>query len=254
MTEDDARAVLLLQAVEAQPAGALWTAEDRLWATRAAAQELPADAPREARLVARARLAMQRLAPRDADAAARCWRTRLWRPGLAARGAAARPVARRRVRRLVAGPYFNLLAPLFWGLLAWNLALYALLAVAALRARATGPLRRALARWLQRRLRRTRGRGPLRLTSPRAGPGRATPLTGARAAQRCCTLLAAGLALGLIAGLLLRGLVFDYRAGWATTLLRHRDRARRARRRAGPRARAQRPAAARRAPPSTRCA
>ena len=57
MTEDQARAVLLLQALESQPASALWTAEDRDWATRAAAQDLPADAPREHRLAERARLA-----------------------------------------------------------------------------------------------------------------------------------------------------------------------------------------------------
>ena len=79
MTEDDARAVLLLQTVEAQAPGALWTAEDRQWATRAAAQDLAADAPRAARMVARARLAMQRLAPRDA-ALARLLGSRLWRP------------------------------------------------------------------------------------------------------------------------------------------------------------------------------
>jgi hypothetical protein len=57
LTEDQARQVLLLLAVEAGPPTALWTAEDRTWATRAAPQGLPADAPRAALVAERARLA-----------------------------------------------------------------------------------------------------------------------------------------------------------------------------------------------------
>lgn len=99
---------------------------------------------------------------------------------------------------LVAGPYFNLLSPLLWGLIAWNLALYAWMLVQAMRG-GTGALRPWLARWLT----------PL-------------PAVDHTATARAAALLhaaAAGVALGLAAGLVLRGLVLDYRAGWATTLL-----------------------------------
>lgn len=218
MTEDQARAVLLLQALEAQPPTALWTAEDRDWATRAAAQDLPADAPRDARLAERARLAMQRLAPRD-RALQRLLQAPAWRGRWVAVAAAVGGVAGLASDALVGGAYFNLLSPLFWGLLGWNLLLYAVLAVGlgvgAVRGGAghTG-LRGALSRWMART---TRGAG-----LPSAFAARwamvSAPLTGARAAV-LLHVAAGALALGLIAGLGLRGLVFDYRAGWASTLL-----------------------------------
>lgn len=208
MTESDARAVLLLQAVEDAPDTALWTPEDRRWATRAAAQEVPAGAPAEAVVVARARLAAQRLAPRDAGL----------RRALAARGwHAALPVAALLLGMLfggvsdglVAGPYFNLLSPLFWGLLAWNIVVYALLPLPM-----PALLRSSLARAL---LLRVRGQGVLADVAARWATA-AEPLARARIAA-LLHLAAAGLALGLVAGLVLRGLVLDYRAGWATTLL-----------------------------------
>lgn len=217
MTEDQARAVLLLQAVEAQPPGALWTAEDRQWATRAAAQDGPADAPRDARLADRARLAMQRLAPRDRRLerllGARAWRD-AWLPLAVGAGTLAGLVS----DGLVAGPYFNVLSPLFWGLLGWNLLLYAGLAVHAMRPAAEasrgGWLRRGLARQL---LRRWRGGG-----LPSAFVARWAEASAPLATARATALLHAvggGLALGLMLGLVGRGLVLDYRAGWATTLL-----------------------------------
>ncbi len=44
--EAAARRLLLVQAVESSPEGALWNAEDRQWAGRAATQSLGADARR----------------------------------------------------------------------------------------------------------------------------------------------------------------------------------------------------------------
>lgn len=214
MTEDEARAVLLLQALEAQPPSALWTAEDRQWATRAAAQELPADATRAQRLAARARLAVQRLAVRDRGIR-RLLAARVWRPAWAGAALALALLAGLASDALVGGAYFNLLSPHYWGLLAWNLALYAWLAAGLLRRpAAAGGLRRALARWLAR---------ASRAASLPAGfaarwAGAAAPLAAARAAL-VLHLAAGALALGLIAGLALRGLVLDYRAGWASTLL-----------------------------------
>ena len=209
LTEDQARQVLLLQTVEAAPPTPLWTAEDRTWATRAAPQGLPADAPRAALIAERARLALQRLAPRDA-ALRRAVEARAWRPGWLLAALALGAVLGGVSDGLVAGAYFNLLSPLFWGLLAWNLLLYAALALP----RPGGWLRRGLARSL---LRRVRGVGALADFSARWAAA-SQPLALARAAA-LLHVLAAGLALGLIVGLLLRGLVFDYRAGWATTLL-----------------------------------
>lgn len=214
MTEDQARAVLLLQALEAQPPGALWTAEDRDWATRAAGQDLPADAPRDARLAERARLAMQRLAPRDRSVQ-RLVGTPGWRPAWAAGAAAFGLLAGLASDALVGGTHFNLLSPLFWGLLGWNLLLYGVLAVQSLRAGAPAAgLRWRLGRWLHRA---TQARGlPAAFAARWAEAG--APLFQARAAL-LLHLAAGALALGLIVGLGLRGLVFDYRAGWASTLL-----------------------------------
>lgn len=208
MTESDARAVLLLQAVEDAPDTALWTAEDRRWATRAAAQEVPAGRPAEAVVVARARLAAQRLAPRDAGLR-RALAARGWHGALPAGALALGGLLGVVSDGLVAGPYFNLLSPLFWGLLGWNTLVYALLPL-------PGPalLKNGLARAL---LLRVRGQGVLADFAARWATA-AEPLARARVAA-LLHLLAAGLALGLVAGLVLRGLVLDYRAGWATTLL-----------------------------------
>lgn len=218
MTEDQARAVLLLQALEAQPATALWTAEDREWATRAAAQDLPAGAGRDARVAERARLAMQRLAPRD-RAIARLLAAPGWRTSWVAGAAVLGVLAGLSSDALVAGAYFNLLSPLFWGLLGWNLLLYIALLVRAVRPIVGGgSLRTALAAWLQRAT-----QAPARARSlPAAFVVRWATASAPLASARSAALLhvaAGGLALGLMAGLGLRGLVLDYRAGWASTLL-----------------------------------
>jgi hypothetical protein len=118
----------------------------------------------------------------------------------------------------------NLLAPPVWALIAWNLAVYAWLALhAAFGSAGAGALRQGLARRLQRwRTRRlTRGDG----ASAAAWNGFAAdwataslPLQGARIAL-ALHLGAAALALGVIAGMYLRGLVLDYRVGWESTFL-----------------------------------
>ncbi len=202
MTETEARAVVLLQSVESGGETPLWTADDRRWATQAARQEVAgADF---ARFVAeRARHAMQRLLPRDA--ASKRW---LQRPGWHASwlltAFALALLAGGLADHLGAPSRVDLLAPWVWALVLWNLAVYAWL----LRPRAGGGLRGSLAsRWLEG------GSGPALLWARQAAP-----LARARA-----TLLlhgaAAGLALGLVAGMYLRGLVLDYRAGWQSTFL-----------------------------------
>jgi len=216
MTENDARAVLLVRAFEEAGDNPQWTADDRAWATRAAQQALGEDARHERFVVERARLALQRLAPRDAHVR-RALQHRLWSPITVLLALVLAIALGLATDSLVAGSYFNLLSPAYWGLIAWNLLLYVALALAALRQRRAGPWRRALGRGLQRWSRRMSRRGPL------AGfAQRWAEVSGGLSAHRAAVLLhvmAAGLALGLIAGLFLRGLVFDYRAGWATTLL-----------------------------------
>jgi hypothetical protein len=217
MNEQQARQVLLLQAFESMPDGhPQWTADDRRWATRAAQQSLGDEAPRERFVVERARLAMQRLAPRDETV-----RRVVSRPtsGASAAGIAllAGALLGLLSDTLVAGDYFNLLSPLFWGLLAWNLAVYLWLAVSLLRGGGPGPLRRMIGAALQRWARRA-GRDSVLAGFGARWAGVAAPLNASRAAL-LLHLAAAGSGIGLVGGLLLRGLVLDYRAGWATTLL-----------------------------------
>jgi hypothetical protein len=106
----------------------------------------------------------------------------------------------------------NLLAAPMLGLIAWNLAVYlALLArrIAAASGRsaaAPGPIERAMLR-----AGRLAGPSPLPLSAP-------APVDLARASAALHAASAA-LAAGMLAGLYLRGLAFEYRAGWESTFL-----------------------------------
>lgn len=213
LDETDARRVLLLQCVETAPPSPLWSDEDRRWAGRAASQALGDDASRGRWIVERARLALQRLAPRDRALSGVLDSTPSWTAwSLGAIGAGA--LVGLLSDALLAGPYVNLLSLPFHGLLAWNLALYAVLAWRRmLRHEATGPVRG----WLVRRLRAAASDPVLGNFAVRWAAA-SQDLTAARAA-RLMHLAGAALALGLIAGMYARALVFDFRAGWATTLL-----------------------------------
>ncbi len=227
MNEDSARAVTLLQAFEsAQPSPANWGDDDRAWATRLALQDAPASA--EAFVVRRAHHAMQRLAPREPAAAAWLAR-RLWEwrwIGWVAFGAGLLGLL---ADSIGSSQHINLLAPPLWAVLAWNALVYALLlghtlARLLLRPSRPGTLQRLAQRAL-RLGRRMPGAGAAAGGSARALQAfaalwlrRSAPLSGARAT----TLLhaaSAALALGLIAGLYLRGLVLDYRVAWESTFL-----------------------------------
>jgi len=106
----------------------------------------------------------------------------------------------------------NLLAPPVWGVIAWNGIVYLGLLLPA----AVVP-RRARA-WLARRLAIVpRGSAPLQ-AGGQAWARHGWPLTVARSAL-LLHLAAAALALGLVAGLYLRGLVLDFRVGWQSTFL-----------------------------------
>jgi hypothetical protein len=214
VTEEQARQVLLVMSREGAAASPHWSVADRDWATRQALASLGDTATPDAFVSARAALAMQRLLPRDRAAAlwlARRW----WHPGWVVAALVLGLLAGVAIDQLGPPQRVNLLAPAVWAVVAWNLVVYGLLGwptgaggVPALAVR--------LLRWRQHQAEHP-------AEHPAEGLGalwarHAAPLT----LQRLTLLLhaaAAGLALGLIAGLYLRGLVLDYRAGWQSTFL-----------------------------------
>ena len=131
-----------------------------------------------------------------------------WRPWIGPVVAALAFAAGLATDALSAGRQVNLLAAPMLGLLAWNLAVYASMLVRSLAAalggahRAPGPIGRAMLR---------AGRISGRL-------GVDAPADAARAAQALHAASAA-LAAGMLAGLYLRGLAFEYLAGWESTFL-----------------------------------
>jgi len=203
MTENEARQVLLLQAHETGEATALWTADDRAWATRQAVATLGEQAAPERFVATRAVLALQRLLPRDRRAE-RWLARRAWHPAWAVLALVFGFIAGLAVDQLGPPQRVNLLAPAVWAVVGWNLAVYAALLLPL----PTLGLRRWLAGWGQHG-----DAGPALLWARQAAP-----LSTARAAL-VLHAAAAALALGLIAGLYLRGLVLDYRAGWQSTFL-----------------------------------
>ncbi len=229
MDESTALAVTAVRAIEtADRARDLWTDADRSWASRAAAEVVGEAAPSGEFIGCRAQLALARLRERG-GALARLAQASRWRPwvgtvivvgafllGLVADGLGG-------VRRI------NILYSPVLPLVIWNLAVYALLATGFVtrygEPGTPGPLRRTVA-WLAGVLRRapasasaaTIRRRARRRTSPPTGASRAAPLYAARAA-RILHVAAAALAGGVIAGLYVRGIAFEYRATWESTFL-----------------------------------
>ena len=220
MNETAARQVLLLRAFETTPSSG-WSDDDRAWASRAAAQIEGADAPLERLVARRAALANERLASRDRNVA-RALRALTWRPWVGMAIALLAFAAGAAVDAIGPAQRVNLLAPPLAALLVWNLAVYALIAARGAlglfvaRARDLGPLARSIARALHRH-------APAALSPPLAvfvaDWGRASaPLIAARVG-RVLHVAAIAAALGMLAGMYLRGLVLEYRAGWESTFL-----------------------------------
>ena len=225
LDEASARRVLLVRACESAPAGrmpaALWSADDAAWATRLANETAGEAAGADAWVVERTRHACERLLARSKPlalaAAGGGWRA-AW-VVLAALVGLAFGVA----GDALGGRTIDLLAPPWLAALAWNLLVYVALVVHALRRQhrpaRLGVARRVLRAWL-RAGSTPRGGAPVAPLASFAADwaGRSAPLLAARA-----TLLlhaaAAALGAGLIASMYLRGLVFDYRAGWQSTFL-----------------------------------
>lgn len=248
MDERAARDVVLVRAVEAADAERrIWTDAERTWATREAAERVGESADDEAFVHRRAALALARLAERYPKA------------GVLFQASTPRPWA---LPVVVIGAFvigivgvdvgsthrINLLAPPLLGLLAWNLAVYAMLILSAiaqrresppqanarrrnLLPRASGPLRGVVVTWLRgvaRPFRSSAVPPPLALALGRFAtewPALAMPLWQQRAA-RLLHVGAAALACGAIGGLYLRGIAFEFRAGWQSTFLDATDVAR----------------------------
>jgi len=234
MNEAAARDVLLVRAIETTDVdGMLLPRRDRDHAGRTAAELARWDAdtrrapPDAADYFAhRARLLLDTLGGREPALRAAA-QSLAWRPWIDAALALVALAAGLLFDRLGDRGHVNVLAFPLLALLLWNGAVYALLAAA----------------WLGALLRRDRSMaariGPrawLRRLAERAAPRRrgalapafgrfaddwmaaSARLTGARLA-RALHLAAALFALGAVAGLYVRGLVFDYRAGWESTFL-----------------------------------
>ena len=239
MTEDQARQVVLVQALES-PAAAHssphWNPADADWATHQAVALVGEQATPERFVVARAGAALSRLLPRDPEAQ-RWLQRRWWHPAWLLLAAVLGLVAGMLVDQLGPPQQVNLLAPAVWALVAWNL----LVCAAALAPRAWPVSGRAFQQTLQQasqqasqqtsqqrspsppqpNWRRSTSAWWLGLGRQGAAASRLwAPLAATLAQQRLGLVMhtaAGALALGLIAGLYLRGLVLDYRAGWQST-------------------------------------
>jgi hypothetical protein len=229
MNETAAREVVLVRAAESTAAGAaLWTDDDRAWASRAAAEVVGAGAPPERFIARRAALALERLAGANATLR-RALRAATWRPWVGTLLVLAAFAGGFAIDRIGAPQRVNVLAFPLLGILAWNLLVYAAILVngawGALRRRgpAPGPIAATVARLV--------GGVPAAPGAARdAGVGGvlaafAQDWTRAaarlRAARVAAVLHRAAFAFGLgaIAALYVRGLVLEYRAGWESTFL-----------------------------------
>jgi hypothetical protein len=234
MREEELRQVLLVKAVEeADREGVLVPVADRIAASRDAKRKIVDSGTRSAEdalLAARAQLLYRRITARHpfvdtvlAVVAGPAWlRWLLVAAALVAGFALSALDGTRRI---------NILSFPLAGLVLWNLVVYVVLAIAA--TRKADPAR-ARGRWLPALI----ARAGIAQASRMAARSRAfdaalsealarfvqewfaaaKPLLVLRA-TRALHLCAAAVGLGLVAGLYLRGIAFDYRAGWDSTFL-----------------------------------
>jgi len=219
LTQTAARNVLAVQAFEAAGPSPVWTAQDSAWATRLARESGATTLAPAAALAERARHALQRLLPRQ--------------PALAAlMTVGARPpswvlllpllacIAGIAIDSIGSTQRINLLAPPVWAVVLWNLVVYLGMAMRGLAAAAVPRgLRALLLRWAAPGVRlRAEGHTPALQVYASAWARAVAPAALARTGL-LLHVGAAALALGMVAGLYLRGLVLDYRAGWQSTFL-----------------------------------
>ena len=150
MTEAAALDIIAVRAIEsADRERAVWSDADRAWASRAAAEVVGEAASTDLFLARRAQLALERLGDRY-RILPRVVGSLRWRPWIAYAVVAAAFVVGFAVDRVGASQRINVLAPPVLVLLAWNLAVYAAIAMGYVirygDASVAGPLRRAVMR------------------------------------------------------------------------------------------------------------
>ena len=227
MREDEARALELVRAVEIEDGeGTLLTREDRAQAEAAARQAVGRATGKKAErtfLASRSLFAAGRLATRHPGLARLLDRTRWPRWIVIVLPLAAFAIGLL-ANELGQGRRLDLLAVPLLGTIAWNLLVYASLPFSALRgrgARSGDPVARLVAR--------AAGLGPRNFdrgtplhraadTFQQRWSALAAPLY-ARRIGATLHLSAALFAAGVIAGIYLRALVVEYRAGWESTFL-----------------------------------
>ena len=233
VNEHDARNLLLIRAVETEDAAqALLTRDDRQDATAFALASAGADRSgrrADQRLLAqRSAYALSRLETRHPaiGRAARAARWPGWLDWTLPLGAIALGIA---TNELAGARRLNIIAFPLFGIVLWNLAVYMLVAAHAAAAIVPRGNRYGKASWLARAAswaggiaRRDQdahhpvGRAIVRFA--RDWTRYAGALTYARAA-RVLHLSAAALAIGIVAGMYLRALGVEYRAGWESTFI-----------------------------------
>ncbi len=224
LDESSALDVIAVRALETDDrTRTLWTDTDRAWASRAAAEVVGEGGSATAFLSQRAQLALGRAGDRF-KVLPRAVSYLRWRPWVGTVVVVAAFLIGVAIDRIGSVQRINVLAPPVLALLAWNLAMYALLAAGFVvrygDAAPAGPLRRAVV-GLSRGLWRPRGgrqfdAAVVQLVEDWSRIS--SSLYGARAA-RVLHLAAAALAAGVVAGLYLRGIAFEFLASWESTFL-----------------------------------
>lgn len=226
MTEEEARRFVLVRAIELEDGPqALLTREDRRHATDtglAASSSTPARSADDRLLAARADFAHARLATRF-PAVATAERSMRWRPWLGWSIPAAALIAGLVTNEIDSGARLNIIAFPLLGMLLWNLAVYALLAIRAVTGSATSGSRLldTVATWSGRQAGRLGAQPALARALARFSAdwlGHSARLQRHRT-RRTFHIAAAMLAAGVIAGMYARALGVEYRAGWESTFL-----------------------------------
>jgi hypothetical protein len=231
VNETAARQVLLVRAVEsADSARTLLSETDRQHAARAAtelarwaASERGEAASAELFVERRAELLAGKLAERE-PRLAQAVEAFAWRPWIGVLLPLAALVLGAFVQQVGDRQHINVLAFPLLSIIVWNVVVYAALAlhlVAGTRggARRSSRLRRAVVNSARRGGSRLRGAAGASFAAFMDEWSRASAGLLMARGGRVLHLAAACIALGAIAGMYVRGLVFEYRAGWESTFL-----------------------------------
>lgn len=224
MTEDSAKTVCLVKAVETSTGTAeFWSADDAAWASQGAAHVVGSEANAEKFIECRARLAWDKLLDRRPEFK-RLQAKSLSRPWLGWLLVLVALAGGVLIDHIGPDKRINILAIPVLGMLLWNLIIYVALVVQIIpRLFGHAPKLSRLAGLIAGVKRSADSVMPAAGQSVAASFwqiwGQASmPLAGARAA-RFLHLVAAALATGVIASLYFRGIINEYKAGWESTFL-----------------------------------